>query len=87
MTAVAPPSLSRASRPGKRPVNLSLSSDALTTAKRLEVRALRDCDPAPRDLVRQDQERQWRTQHTDFVAAYNTTVDTEGLPLAEWRCF
>ncbi|MFM1928586.1 MAG: hypothetical protein RIR28_1169, partial [Pseudomonadota bacterium] len=45
------------------------------------------CDNYLRDLVRREQERRWRADHTDFIAAYNATVDAEGLPLDEWRSF
>ena len=85
--AITSLSRSRASRPGKRAVNLSLSSDVLEAAKRLDINVSQICDQHLREVVRQEQERQWRAEHADFVAAYNTTVDTEGLPLAEWRSF
>jgi antitoxin CcdA len=86
-SAATSPSLSRTSRPGKRAVNLSLSSDVLEAAKRLDINVSQICDQHLREVVRLEQERQWRAEHADFVAAYNTTVDTEGLPLAEWRSF
>jgi antitoxin CcdA len=37
--------------------------------------------------VRQEQERRWRQESAAFVAAYNQTLEAEGLPLAEWRSF
>ena len=85
--AITSLSRSRTRRPGKRAVNLSLSSDVLEAAKRLDINVSQICDQHLREVVRQEQERQWRAEHADFVAAYNTTVDTEGLPLAEWRSF
>ena len=33
------------------------------------------------------QERQWREHHADFIAAYNSTIAAEGLPLDEWKSF
>lgn len=86
-TAITSLSRSRASRSGKRAVNLSLSSDVLEAAKRLDINVSQICDQHLREVVRQVQERQWRAEHAEFVAAYNTTIDTEGLPLAEWRSF
>lgn len=41
----------------------------------------------PRDVARQEQERRWRTEHADFIAAHNAAVETEGLPLDAWRMF
>ena len=45
------------------------------------------CDSYLRDLVRREQERKWRENHADFIAAYNATVEAEGLPLEAWRNF
>ncbi|MBM3409683.1 MAG: hypothetical protein FJY25_20630 [Betaproteobacteria bacterium] len=41
------------------------------------------CDNYLRALVRHEQERKWREDHADFIAAYNATVEAEGLPLDE----
>jgi antitoxin CcdA len=38
-------------------------------------------------FVRQEQERRWRQESAAFVAAYNRTLEAEGLPLDEWRSF
>ena len=72
---------------GKRAANLSLSTDVLEAAKELEINISQVCDNYLRELVRREQERKWREDHTDFVAAYNATVEAEGLPLDEWRGF
>jgi antitoxin CcdA len=77
----------RTGQPGKRATNLSLSSDVLEAAKDLEINISQVCDNYLRDLVRREQERKWRTDHADFIAAYNATVETEGLPLDEWKSF
>ncbi|MCF8169479.1 MAG: type II toxin-antitoxin system CcdA family antitoxin [Rhodoferax sp.] len=45
------------------------------------------CDTYLRELVTQEQMRRWRSDHADFVAAYNATIETEGLPLDQWRAF
>ncbi len=31
--------------------------------------------------------RKWREEHAGFIAAYNATLEAEGLPLDEWRSF
>lgn len=71
--------------PGKRATNLSLSTDVLEAAKDLEINISQVCDNYLRKLVRREQERKWREDHADFIAAYNATVEVEGLPLDEWR--
>lgn len=73
--------------PGKRPVNLSLSEDVLEAAKALQMNISKACDALLREAVRQEQARRWREEHADFIAAYNATIETEGLPLDEWRSF
>jgi len=40
-----------------------------------------------REVVRREQEQKWREENADFIAAYNVTIESEGLPLAEWRSF
>jgi antitoxin CcdA len=72
---------------GKRATNLSLSTDALEAAKELGISISQVCDNYLSAVVRCEQERKWRQDHADFVAAYNATVEAEGLPLDEWRSF
>ena len=78
----------RGSRPHqKRAANLSLSADVLDAARRLQINVSQVCDQHLREVVRQEQERRWRAEHADFLAAHNTTLEQEGLPLDEWRSF
>lgn len=77
----------RAPMPGKRATNLSLSSDVLDAAKHLEINISQVCDNHLREIVCREQERKWREDHADFIAAYNATIEAEGLPLDEWRSF
>lgn len=71
----------------KRPTNLSLSADVLDAAKSLQINVSQVCDAHLREVVQQEQARRWRADHADFVAAYNSTLETEGLPLDAWRGF
>ncbi len=76
------------SRPlAKRATNLSLSADVLDSAKALQINVSQVCDSYLREVVRRELEDRWRTEHADFIAAYNATTETEGLPLDEWRTF
>ena len=72
---------------GKRATNSSLSADVLDATKALHASISQVCDGCLRDVVRREQEYRWRKEHADFVAAYNASIDTEGLPLDEWRTF
>ena len=71
----------------KRATNLSLSADVLDAAKALQINVSQVCDSYLREVVRRAQADRWRTEHSDFVAAYNASIETEGLPLDAWRSF
>jgi antitoxin CcdA len=71
----------------KRATNLTLSTDVLEAARRLNMNLSQICDTYLRELVREELERSWREEHADFIAAYNACIDAEGLPLNEWKSF
>jgi antitoxin CcdA len=71
----------------KRATNLTLSTDVLEAARRLNMNLSQICDAYLRELVREELERGWREEHADFIAAYNACIDAEGLPLNEWKSF
>lgn len=72
---------------GKRAANLSLSSDVIDAAKQLDLNLSQLCDAYLREVVRREQERRWCQEHSGFIAAYNATLEAEGLPLQQWRSF
>ena len=71
----------------KRAANLSLSADVLDAAKALGINVSRECDAYLRQVVKKEQEARWKREHAEFIEAYNTVLETEGLPLDEWRSF
>ena len=71
----------------KKATNITLSADVLSDAKALGINISQACDKFLRELVRQEQERQWLSENASFVAAYNQTVAQEGLPLDQYRTF
>jgi len=77
----------RANAAGKRAVNLSLSKDVLIAAKELGINISEVCDSHLREIVRGELQRRWKVDHAEFIAAYNETVEKEGLPLEQWRGF
>ncbi len=81
------PNVSGLGGSGKRATNLSLSADVLDAAKRLQINVSQVCDAHLREVVRREQDIRWREEHADFIAAYNTVVETEGLPLDQWKNF
>ena len=71
----------------KRATNLSLSADVLDAAKSLQINVSQVCDGYLREVVRRELENRWRIEYADFIAAYNASIQTQGLPLDEWRTF
>lgn len=71
----------------KKATNITLSTDVLEQAKALGINISQACDQFLREQVRLELERRWQQENAEFIAAYNQTVETEGLPLAEWRSF
>ncbi len=71
----------------KKATNLTLSADVLSEAKALGINLSQVCDQFLRELVRKERERRWEQENAEFIAAYNQTVEAEGLPLEEWRSF
>lgn len=71
----------------KRPTNISLPVDVYKDAKELGINISQVCEQHLRQTIRMAKERQWNEQHADFIAAYNKTVEDEGLALQEWRGF
>jgi antitoxin CcdA len=77
----------RSGASGKRAVNLTLSVDVLESAKALGINISQVCDNYLREVVRKEQEHRWRQEHSEFIAAYNSIIEEEGLPLDPWRSF
>jgi len=73
-------SRSRVASP-KRATNLTLSADVLALARSYQINISQTVDAHLREIVRREQERRWRTEHAEFVAAYKATVESEGLPM------
>ncbi len=71
----------------KRHTNLTLSSDVLAEAKQLGINISKVCDGFLREFIRQEKERRWKSEHAEYIAAYNSKVNSEGLPLDQWRTF
>ena len=71
----------------KKAINIALPADVPAEDRRLGINISQSCDLFLRDLVRSERERRWLNEYAEFMAAYNMMVETEGLPLKEWRMF
>ncbi|GAA5017409.1 hypothetical protein GCM10025794_05320 [Massilia kyonggiensis] len=73
--------------PSKKATNISLSMDVYLDAKNFGINISQLCEQTLREEIQKRKEQQWNEQHADFLAAYNSLVDTEGVALQEWRAF
>lgn len=73
--------------PGKKATNISLSMDVYLDAKKFGINISQLCEQTLRAEIQKRKEQQWNEQHANFVAAYNSLVETEGVALQEWRAF
>lgn len=73
--------------PLKKATNITLSADVLADAKAFGINISQACDGFLRERVRQERERRWLSQNAEFISEYNKTLESEGLPLDQYRSF
>jgi len=73
--------------PSKKATNISLAMDVYLDAKNFGINISQLCEQALREEIQKRKEQQWNEQHANFLAAYNSLVETEGVALQEWRAF
>jgi len=73
--------------PLKRATNITLSADVLADAKAFGINISQACDGFLRERVKQERQRHWLFENAEFIAEYNKTLQTEGLPLDQYRSF
>lgn len=73
--------------PLKKATNITLSADVLADAKAFGINISQACDGFLRERVKLERQRHWLSQNVEFIAEYNKTLETEGLPLEQYRSF
>ena len=76
-----------AKRPSKKATNISLAMDVYLDAKKIGINISQICEQRIREEIQTRMEQQWNEQHADFIAAYNSLTEAEGVALQEWRAF
>lgn len=71
----------------KRPINLSLSSKVLDTARELGMNVSQTVDALLTEEVKRQYWARWNEDNKDAIAAYNARIEREGVPLAKYRSF
>jgi antitoxin CcdA len=69
----------------KRATNISLAMDVYLDAKNLNFNLSQVCEQRLRAAIKAKKERQWNQQHADFLTAFNSMVEEEGVALQECR--
>jgi antitoxin CcdA len=67
--------------------SLKLPAEVLDLARKLGLDATRAADPVFADGLRRVYVEHWNEENKDAIAAYNSRVQREGLPLAKYRSF
>lgn len=81
------PSLARRSAAPKRPTNISLSSDLIDEAKKLEINISQACEAGLQTQVRKARAEKWIEENREAIEYWNAWVEEHGIPLAEYRQF
>jgi antitoxin CcdA len=63
----------------KKPTNLSINSDLLKRAKELDINLSATLEQALTEQLKAKQAQQWREQNQASIAAYNQSVEDQGV--------
>jgi len=71
---------------GKRkPVNLSLDTGVVETARKAGLNLSQVCEAALRAATKAEQERRWKEENREAIDSSNAWLEENGLPYAELR--
>ncbi|KQY40533.1 type II toxin-antitoxin system CcdA family antitoxin [Rhizobium sp. Root483D2] len=71
----------------RKSANLSLDSNLVSQARDLKINISRAAEDGIKSAVKAEQERLWRLENAEAIAASNKYVEEHGLPLAKYRQF
>ncbi len=71
----------------KKATNITLALDVYNDAKALGMNLSQTGERLLRGTIRAEQAKRRAEQHAEFIAAYNQSIEQEGLPLDQWRQF
>ncbi len=75
------------SKVARKPTNVSLPTDLLERARRLDINVSRASERGLREEVQAAEARVWAENNAQFIAEMNARIDRHGLPLEEYRMF
>jgi antitoxin CcdA len=71
----------------RRPTNVSLPSDLIEEARRLDINISQACEQGLEEQVRKALREAWLEENREAIQASNAWVEKHGLPLAKYRQF
>jgi antitoxin CcdA len=71
----------------RRPTNVSLASDLIAEAKRLDINISQACEKGLAAEVKRAREEKWIEENWEAIQSSNAYVEKHGLPLAKYRMF
>ncbi|HEV2817672.1 MAG TPA: type II toxin-antitoxin system CcdA family antitoxin [Allosphingosinicella sp.] len=71
----------------KRATNISLRSDLIDEARRLNINISKACEEGLEQRVAKTRAEQWREENREAIEYWNAYVEEHGLPLARYRQF
>ena len=77
----------RKSTASKRATNISLRSDLIEEAKRLDINISQACERGLEQQVAQRRAESWLEENREAIESSNLWVEKHGLPLARYRQF
>jgi len=67
--------------------NVGLPMELYLEAQALGIDVAQACEQKLRAEIQAIKAARWNEQHADFLVAYNSIVEAEGVALQEWRAF
>ena len=78
----------RKRKPGnRRATNVSLATDLIDDAKRLDINISQACEQGLAAEVKKAREDKWIEENWEAIQFWNDYVEKNGLPLAKYRMF
>ena len=66
----------------RRPVNLSIDTGIVAAAKAAGVNLSRVTEDALRAAIKAEHERRWKEENREWIAAHNSWIEGNGIPLS-----
>lgn len=73
--------------PSRRATNVTLPDTLLREARAMDINVSQACERGLAEAVAERRREQWQAENRAAIEAWNRQVETDGLPLADYRTF